>query len=303
MGARHSLFATVLHLRLRWLFQPADKVHICKIPVAGTRCFSLADETVFERAPSTWKRIPAIIRNQGWRRFASQSSRYFCSRAFGRARATFAIPEFERQAKEITDIEDALDFAYSFRSWRIRIDPFQDRQEIGTLIHKVSETKPKQVLEIGTGWGGTLFLLCMASSPDAVICSVDLPPTLIGRGYPEWRERLYRSFSRGNQRIEIVRGDSHDSATAALVESLMEGAPLDLLFIDGDHSYEGAKADFMLYSPMVRHGGLIVLHDVVRNNLNPEIKVFKFWREIRDEYKTDEISADGGRYGIGLVYV
>lgn len=36
---------------------------------------------------------------------------------------------------------------------------------------------------------------------------------------------------------------------------------LDLLFIDGDHSYEGCARDVMHYVPFVRPGGYFVLHD------------------------------------------
>ena len=32
--------------------------------------------------------------------------------------------------------------------------------------------------------------------------------------------------------------------------------------IDGDHSYEGCKADYEKYEPHVKDGGLIILHDV-----------------------------------------
>jgi len=38
---------------------------------------------------------------------------------------------------------------------------------------------------------------------------------------------------------------------------------LALLFIDGDHSYEGAKADFDRWSAFVRPGGHMLLHDAV----------------------------------------
>ncbi len=38
--------------------------------------------------------------------------------------------------------------------------------------------------------------------------------------------------------------------------------PIRLLFIDGDHSYEGSKLDFEVWSPHVVPGGLIALHDV-----------------------------------------
>jgi predicted O-methyltransferase YrrM len=37
--------------------------------------------------------------------------------------------------------------------------------------------------------------------------------------------------------------------------------PIDILFIDGDHSYEGVKFDFDHFGPQVRVGGLILLHD------------------------------------------
>lgn len=39
--------------------------------------------------------------------------------------------------------------------------------------------------------------------------------------------------------------------------------PLDILYIDGDHSYEGVKADYELHAPKVRPGGLIFFHDPV----------------------------------------
>ena len=39
-------------------------------------------------------------------------------------------------------------------------------------------------------------------------------------------------------------------------------APIRLLFIDGDHSYEGTRLDFALWSPHVVPGGVIAFHDV-----------------------------------------
>jgi predicted O-methyltransferase YrrM len=39
--------------------------------------------------------------------------------------------------------------------------------------------------------------------------------------------------------------------------------PIELLFIDGDHSYEGAKADFERWGELVRIGGHVLLHDAV----------------------------------------
>jgi hypothetical protein len=39
--------------------------------------------------------------------------------------------------------------------------------------------------------------------------------------------------------------------------------PIELLFIDGDHSYEGAAADFERWSAFVRPSGHVLFHDAV----------------------------------------
>jgi len=40
---------------------------------------------------------------------------------------------------------------------------------------------------------------------------------------------------------------------------------IDLLFLDGDHTYEGIKNDFNLYSSLLTNNGIIVIHDTDKN--------------------------------------
>ena len=40
---------------------------------------------------------------------------------------------------------------------------------------------------------------------------------------------------------------------------------IDVLFIDGDHSYEGVKTDFELYSKIMSDNGIIIIHDTDAN--------------------------------------
>lgn len=49
--------------------------------------------------------------------------------------------------------------------------------------------------------------------------------------------------------------------------------PIDLLFIDGDHSLQGVIADFEVYSPLVREGGIIVFDDYYDKEYSPEVKL------------------------------
>lgn len=40
-----------------------------------------------------------------------------------------------------------------------------------------------------------------------------------------------------------------------------QGAPIDLIFIDGDHSIKGVERDIMNWTPRVKAGGVVVFHD------------------------------------------
>ncbi len=55
----------------------------------------------------------------------------------------------------------------------------------------------------------------------------------------------------------------------AIVKSWKE--PIDILFIDGDHSYKGVIRDYNLFSPFVRKNGLILFHDTNHSHF-PSIK-------------------------------
>lgn len=144
---------------------------------------------------------------------------------------------------------DELLGSYFFR-------PLQRRAEILRLTELVRELRPEAVCEIGAAGGGTAFLFAHAAADDATVVSVDL-------SFERARRRAVGLFARKGQRLVCVQGDSHEESTLASVRASLRGRPLDLLYLDGDHSFEGVAADFKLYTPLVRPGGLVVLHDIV----------------------------------------
>lgn len=117
-------------------------------------------------------------------------------------------------------------------------------------------------MEIGTASGGTFFLFARVCSPDAVIISLDLLWSQFGGGYSEWRTPLYKSFAVHNQKMYLVPENSHTLSALDKVETILKGRKLDFLFIDGDHTYEGAKKDFGMYSRLVGKGGIVAFHDI-----------------------------------------
>jgi predicted O-methyltransferase YrrM len=183
--------------------------------------------------------------------------------------------------------------------------PFQLKIELQRFMARVEEIKPQTIIEIGTARGGTLFLLSCVAAQNAQLISVDLPAGLFGGGYPFWKGLLYRWFIGDGQKLHLIRGNSHDTRTFDKTQRLLTGRKVDLLFIDGDHSYDGAKCDFLRYRTLVRPGGLIAFHDIVENRTDPDITVAPLWREIAQSFQTEEIlqSYDQGECGIGILTV
>ena len=200
-----------------------------------------------------------------------------------------------------TRLAELVDFAFAACGGIMR--PNQIRSELLTLLGLVKKSRPKIVMEIGTEAGGTLFLLSRVASKNALIISVDLPAGPYGSGYSQFKIPLYRSFALPGQKMELLRLDSHDKKTLAKVRKILDGREIDVLFIDGDHAYEGVKKDFETYSPLVRRGGIIVFHDIVEHPIKKMCEVSRFWKEAKKGRKTVEIVEDWrqGWAGIGVI--
>jgi hypothetical protein len=121
------------------------------------------------------------------------------------------------------------------------------------------------VVEIGSFCGGSTAFLAEAMRLKAKPRSVfSVDPFM---GAPVWFPRGYMhstfdEFSRNMETLGLsaqvvpMRGES------AAIAAIWPALPIDLLFIDGDHSLLGVISDFEKWAPKVRGGGLILIDDV-----------------------------------------
>ncbi len=206
--------------------------------------------------------------------------------------------------------ETLFDVPLVFKGYGIfkSIRPKQVISELQQLYQKIVEAEVKYVCEIGTLRGGTFYWWCQAAQDDAVLVSIDLLSERWDGFFSPHRIEFYKNFGKSpRQELHFIAADSHRQSTFNHVASLLNGEPLDFLFIDGDHTYQGVKQDFELYKPLVRKGGFIALHDILPRKELSEIEVYRFWNEIKETYHHWEIIADDGRLanliGIGIIQI
>ncbi len=180
--------------------------------------------------------------------------------------------------------------------------PLQKRSEVLGLVERLRALRPARVCEVGAAGGGTAFLFAHAAADDARLISIDL-------AFSRARRRAVSGFVREGQELICLEADSHRRETVEAVRAHLDGHKLDLLYLDGDHSYEGVKMDFQFYAPLVRGGGLIVLHDIVPDYMTRYGQrtrsdtggVPRFWRELKARHtRVEEIVEDTEQDGFGI---
>jgi predicted O-methyltransferase YrrM len=114
------------------------------------------------------------------------------------------------------------------------------------------------VVEIGVWHGVTTSVLRSAMAADGRLWAVDpFPPGRLGFSLqkPIARSEVRRSR---NGEVRWIRTTGEDAAVIYRQES---DRAVDVIFIDGDHSYEGLVRDWRAWSPLVARGGVVCLHD------------------------------------------
>jgi cephalosporin hydroxylase len=237
------------------------------------------------------------LRRDGIKGVAARLSLYFRQRFWGVLFRFLRLPQN-------APTEQVVDFAFTAAGGLLKLQ--QIPSEIIQLCEFFRQRQPKTVVEIGTAHGGTLFLWCRLAPPEAAIISLDLPGGIHGGGYPPWKSRLYKRFPLPTQELHLLTGDSHKPEMLAQLRAILPGdGKVDFLFIDGDHTYDGVRADFEMYSGLVRPGGLIVFHDICKHPDELNCQVDRFWQDVKKGRRVRELveNWNQGCFGIGVIEV
>ena len=143
----------------------------------------------------------------------------------------------------------------------------------------------KTIVEIGTFEGRTAA--DMAAITSGEVFSIDIYKRgRLGICYGEQIAKLTRNRRKlGN--LHLLKGSSHDVARTFESE-------IDLVFVDADHSYNGAKQDWDDWTPKLRRGGFIALHDSRIAPSSPHrLGSMQFYEEARGYAGFEELPGPG----------
>lgn len=156
----------------------------------------------------------------------------------------------------MTDLEKLWEEKLNGWAWQIK-------SEFLALLKLMQEKRVRSVFEIGTNKGGTAYGFC---SVGCFVDSVDIQklPEIAKVNYEfPWKFNFHQMYSKDVSVMHLY----------------------DMLFIDGDHSYDAVKLDYERFVGNVEFGGIVVFHDIKDTELHAKqnCHVAKFWKEIRGE--------------------
>ncbi len=130
-------------------------------------------------------------------------------------------------------------------------------------MYEIAQKFPEgSFVEIGSEWGRSSAIWAKATHPEAKIFAIDIRfDDDLGRFY---KANLDEAGLDG--RVTQVAGDSKELAQS----TKFRNRKFDLIFVDGDHSEEGAYQDIVNWSVKLRKGGYLLIHDcAVPTNKHP----------------------------------
>ena len=152
-------------------------------------------------------------------------------------------------------------------------------EEITTFGYWLKGFQANNILEIG--FKGSSFHI-MSQLSTGKKAAVD---------YEDKGRTIWSHYMMYGEDFKLFIADSQIEETR---DKVKEFCPeYDLIFIDGDHSYDGVRRDFELYQELLSPRGYIVFHDIDPDHIFRDGaggQVYKFWQDLSYGSKTNIVT-------------
>ena len=155
--------------------------------------------------------------------------------------------------------------------------------------------RPSLLVELGTHWGESYFGFCQAIAENNIPCVAYAVDTWTGEeqsGF--YDETVYNDV--------VSYNEANYKDFSYLIKSLFDNAlpqfadeSIDILHIDGLHTFEAVSHDFYSWLPKVKPGGIVLLHDIAARHA--DFGVWKLWDELKTKGATFDFHQS---WGLGI---
>lgn len=167
-------------------------------------------------------------------------------------------------------------------------------EEYSSVILKILEKQPKSYLEIGIGNGGSWMTFSHINKKSLLVShAVD-------------NLSYYQAIGQKIEEIEFIKDFLSENIEEVKFFNMNSDQYLlgcktkyDVIFIDGDHSYEGVKSDYINSIPLLNKDGIMIFHDIASIGAPG---VVQFWNEIKNTHKSEDFIY-GNTCGMGIIKI
>jgi len=167
-------------------------------------------------------------------------------------------------------------------------------KEYANVFFEIFKINPKSYLEIGIGNGGSWltysFLLRRSLKISHAVDNLEYAKFI--RQKSDDFEYIRNYLKKHIDNVEFYNSDSK-----LFLDS--NDNMYDVIFIDGDHTYEGVKSDFIKSIRHINKGGIVIFHDIISVG-SPGVA--QFWNEFKFKYKYKEFIFSN-TCGMGILYI
>lgn len=161
----------------------------------------------------------------------------------------------------------------------------------------IRNTKPETIVELGTHNGYSFFVMCQAVKDSGLKTKLYAIDSWEGDDHANHYGNEVYKF------VKKLKAQHYKTINANLIKKYFDEAvadfrdnSIDILHIDGLHTYQAVKNDFETWLPKMKKDGILLFHDTSATRQG--FGVYKLWEEIQKSYNTTCFKHS---YGLGVV--